>query len=100
MDIVLQNDPLCQPKNAPNFWNVQTRAAEAITAGRFDYQVAITRLVELAPATAVDDNSLVLSNPPGQAETLFLLFLNLFVNNRLDPAGEQLFLAALAAGVG
>lgn len=99
MNTLTQSNLVCQQLlfDFVKSWNIQDRAAKALETGRFNFQVAVEWLIAVAPPNTGD--SVIAIYSPEQAEALFDLLLDLFLDNRLSYTSTQLFFIALQAGV-
>ena len=61
-------------------------ATQALQTNQFDYVAALAKLVTITPEPT-----------PAQAQELFNLFLDLFLEGRLKPTGQ--FITALTSGI-
>ena len=100
MNTLTQSKSACQQLSFDfvKSWNIQGRAAKALETGCFNFQVAVEQFITMAQTNS-GDSIIVISYTSEQAEALFDLLLDLFLDNRLSYTSTQLFLIALQVGV-
>jgi hypothetical protein len=79
-------------------WDIQCLAARNLEAGHFNFQAAMDCLLAHTPISQ-DTTSMIIQPETGNPEQKFHLLLELFLEDRLTQQSQQLFLAALQAGI-